>query len=566
MPTHDFDYIASHPTACNVKDCTSNLLQKVKVAQTAFLNKQYQEAMEIYKGIDNSHSRYMVGLCIANLECHYFMSDEAEEWFQKSAEENNPWAQYILDDDDDENLEYEERLEEANRAMDLYLCSYNGGEWEKFAMYEAGMCFRYGKGVKPRANTAFELFKKATSFKCPKAQYELGLCYKDKIGENLFEPEIQALYHFSIASRDVPEAYYELAYAYYYGDYVVKDYKKAVKYLGYAISVEHPPAFCLLGNCYLYGYGVEKDEKRAVELFIQAVDLGNVDACKALAKCYHTGCGVEHDAYKAFSYYLIAAVKGDAEAQLFIGDAYLDGNAVPPSVDSAKRWYEKAAANCNSMANNKLALIRHRVGIDEEEKEDSSVGLLLDSYEPGHLKLRQISYGVNAFIHMPLRKTILFLSKESRIEAIFFIFAVIKKYLEEEFNFRKMEPCLYALCYCLREQGMEKSMPSLARLWQEERLPAYFRCTGGMHGDNWEFSPFFDYQEWIKLLLGNIKTADSTCFPSGLYSAFDNKGSWGDPVRNALEEWYILLMAYGLFKGFAEHIINFDKLAIHPEQ
>lgn len=556
MAVHDSDYYSSHPAACESNASSSNLLQRVKSAETAFLNKQYQEALEKYKGIDNSHSRYMVGLCIANLECHYFMPDEAEEWFRKSAEENNPWAQYILDDEED--LEYEERLEEANQAMHSYLYSYNGGDWEKFAMYEAAMCFRYGKGVKPRARTAFDLFKKASSFKCPKAQYELGLCYKDKIVEYEPEPNIQALYHFYIASRDVPEAYYELAYEYYNGDYVVRDYEKVVCYLGYATSVKHPPAFFLLGNCYLYGYGVAKDEKRAAELFRQAVDLGNVDACKALAKCYHTGCGVEHDAYKAFSYYLIAAERGDAEAQVFIGDAYLDGISVPPSVSTSAQWYKKAAANGNSMANNKLALIRHRVEDDNEEEVDSSVGTLLDSYEPGHLKLRQISYGVNAFIHMPLRKTILFLSKEARIEAIFFIFAVIKKYLEEEFNFRKMEPCLYALCYCLREHGMEKSMSSLVKLWQEEKLPSYFRCTKGYYGENWRYSPFFDYQEWVKLLLDNIKASDPTCLPPGLFSSFVS-GSWEDSVRNALEEWYMLLMFYGLFKCYAEHILNYDK-------
>lgn len=551
-----FNCDGTHPATCKLSDTSSSILRTIADAETAFANEMYREAMEIYKGIDNSHSRYMVGLCIANLSSSLVMPSEAEAWFRKSASENNPWALYILDD---KELEYQDRLQEANEAMKLFLVAYKGGEWEKFAMYEVGMCFKYGKGVKQNRDRAYAFFKEATSHKCLKAQYELGLCYKEKIGEWQDEPALQALYHFHAATRDVPEAYYELAYAYYHGDYVVKDYDKVVEYLGYATSVNHPPAFSLLGNCYLNECGVEKDEKRAVELFQKAVNLGDWDACKPLAECYSVGCGVEHDAYKAFAYYLISAESGNADAQLFIGNAYLDGVVVPRWISKAKRWYEKAAANGSAEAKIKLAHIKHLVQEGEQGELEASFVSLLNSYEPCREKLQQIASGVEWLIHMPLKNTILFLSKEARIEAIFFIFAVVRKYLEEEHNFKRLEPCIYALCYCLRAHGMEKTMNSLASIWKEARLPSYFSCTKGMYGKNWELSPFFDHQEWVKLLVQYIKDSDSSSFPLGLFSKFEDNGYWKDPVRNAFEEWYSLLMNYGVFDALAESILYYEK-------
>jgi TPR repeat protein len=80
-----------------------------------------------------------------------------------------------------------------------------------------------------------------------------------------------------------------------------------------------PWAMYNLGCAYFDGNIVPQDDKKAVELWMRAGELGCALAHNKVAIAYHDGCGVEVDMTQAVHHYKQAAIGGIAEARHELG-------------------------------------------------------------------------------------------------------------------------------------------------------------------------------------------------------------------------------------------------------
>ena len=100
-----------------------------------------------------------------------------------------------------------------------------------------------------------------------------------------------------------------------------------------------------LGLAYFYGEGVKEDKKKAVELFQKSAEKGVVDAYYQLAAAYFDGEGTKKDLDKSLKWYKKAADSGHPEGEFGLAVIYALGECgVTKDLKKAKEWCNKAAA------------------------------------------------------------------------------------------------------------------------------------------------------------------------------------------------------------------------------
>lgn len=104
------------------------------------------------------------------------------------------------------------------------------------------------------------------------AQYILGRMYNDGIGVLRNTKKAFLLYE-QASLKNHTYAQLAIAYMYFYGYYVHKDYNNVVKWSFYASNSGSPIALYNLGLLYYFGIGVETDIPRAIEYFKKSSDL-----------------------------------------------------------------------------------------------------------------------------------------------------------------------------------------------------------------------------------------------------------------------------------------------------
>ena len=88
-----------------------------------YYKKRYDFAFPIFEHLaqqGRAESQYMLGICYFNGEGVEQNYDKAVEWYTKSAEQGDCWAQYRLG-------EYYEQGQNLSKATDWYSKSANGG-------------------------------------------------------------------------------------------------------------------------------------------------------------------------------------------------------------------------------------------------------------------------------------------------------------------------------------------------------------------------------------------------------------------------------------------------------
>ena len=109
----------------------------------------------------------------------------------------------------------------------------------------------------------------------------------------------------------------------------------------------------------LYNLGVmaveARDFPRRAAEFQRAADAGDVDALEALSALYRQGRGVPQDPPKAIELLKQAADNSDASAQVQYGIMLFNGEGVTKDEAAAAKYFMKAAAVGNPIAENRLA-------------------------------------------------------------------------------------------------------------------------------------------------------------------------------------------------------------------
>lgn len=247
--------------------------------------------------------------------------------------------------------EYNDLYENASLEEVLKQADNN----DPVAFYEAAYRYRYGEeGAEIDIPKAVELYKKVLKYqRNTSAMYKLGYIYLT--GEMGCENESECVVYFEAAAElGHPGSAIQLGILYEYGDYVEKDYDKALELFNFAIASGRNDAYYNAGEIYRHkdmidealkcykialendnlsaalplgwfyedGIGVEKDEKKAFEYYKQAYEDGNPDSAYYLARMYYLGRGTEESDAKAFPLLKEASEQGNKNANCFLGSMY----------------------------------------------------------------------------------------------------------------------------------------------------------------------------------------------------------------------------------------------------
>lgn len=263
-------------------------------------------------------------------------------------------------------------------------------------LYEQGIKYLQGNGIKKDAKQAFELFTKSHELGYPNATYMLGCCYYQGLGT--FENKELALqfFHKAVETEQVPFAAYYLGIC--YEDKL--QYQKAFNWFKKAVDVGYTEAHLKLGRYYETGLGGWKNEEKAFQHYSDAGYHGYAEAEFHLGRCHYEGIGTAMNLNEALNYWRSAERKGNTEAvyrlalhysqaaeksndfrsiSVFLkkaagyfkkaageghvesmyrlAECYYTGQGLPQDYAPAYHWYVLAAENGNTDAMYKQALL-----------------------------------------------------------------------------------------------------------------------------------------------------------------------------------------------------------------
>ena len=213
------------------------------------------------------------------------------------------------------------------------------------------------------------------------------------------------------AQDNDPAAMRTLAWHYYQGKSITKNYAKAFELYQRAANLNDKPteahlqqefdaivgmandgfapAQRLLGELYLSGKGVEQDSQKAYEWFLKAAQQGDDKAQYRVGEMLNNGEAGTKDPSKAIPWLLKSAEQGMAESQYALGVCYANGEGVEKSYAEAERWLLKAARQGDPRHEYQLAILYLTQG--EREK---AFGWLEQSankgYQPAKERLSEI--------------------------------------------------------------------------------------------------------------------------------------------------------------------------------
>lgn len=138
------------------------------------------------------------------------------------------------------------------------------------------------------------------------------------------------------------EAINELAYRYFYGEGIEKNYEKAFGLWTKASLMGDITATYNAALCFLNGEGTNKDEKQAFDMLNKlANEKGHVKSIFYLGEIYHFGLGVDIDYEKARFYYKKALKKDPhyLRAKYCIAYAYYAGKGFEKNYEQAYKMF-----------------------------------------------------------------------------------------------------------------------------------------------------------------------------------------------------------------------------------
>ena len=283
----------------------------------------------------------------------------AMKWFQQSADQGHPEAQYIV-----------------------------------------ALNYAQGKGVVKNEPEAFRYASLSAQSEFLAAKTLVGHYYLRGVGVVRDIPQAYQWFLKSAQDND-PEAYYQLALLYLDGTSIAKDIPLAEKLLLKAAEHQHPLALIKLGDFHRLGLGESKNLREAAYFYHRAIEThdpsvqhyiatlvlnknwqggydpiylmtlsaeqGFIPAQLILAKFYHHGIHVKANDQLALKWYLASAQENDFEAQYQAGMIYLRGDfGHTKDIARAIAYFKKSAQGQYYPAQYALASLSaegHEVGL-----------------------------------------------------------------------------------------------------------------------------------------------------------------------------------------------------------
>lgn len=316
---------------------------------------------------NNSEASYRIGEMFHYGD--YIKQDfsKAFEWFENAAKQGNDKAQKMID------ILYKNRKQDSFKTSDPIKRDESLSVHNEFMNKDVSNEAKYMEVCKENAialcrfgfmyysiekdySKAFKFFEKAAEYGNAYAQRMLAWMYYygEGVNQNLvkakewydkFPLENLDFHHLSfediVVTKDT-KAQYAVGMMFYYGNYVKKDFLKALEWFEKAAKQGNTDAQNMLGILHENGNGVKQDFLKARDWYLRAAINDNVFAQYNLGYMYYSGNEIETNYEEAFKWFEKSACHNYQYAQNMLGTLYKEGKGVAQDYLKAKEWYEKA--------------------------------------------------------------------------------------------------------------------------------------------------------------------------------------------------------------------------------
>ena len=283
--------------------------------------------------------------------------EKAFQWFLKSAQEDNKFAQYSL-----ANLCYYGTGVEKDLPQACLLYQKSSSQGQPYASYAVAQLYDKGEYVSKNAETAQGYYKVALlGF--------LKLENKDQADDNL---------------------YYKLGSMFKNGLGTEADISKAIDYFKRSAEMNNKNGLYEYGKALIQGKHIEADLNKGLECIEKAIKLGNTNAKRFLALEFISGGYFPQDIEKGIAMLTECADEGDSFACFKLGQIYLKGEIVPQDLERAEKYLLLAEDNeFTQYAFGKLYLQEEKYDIQKavDYFEKSADKNMWSSYQLGRLYL-----------------------------------------------------------------------------------------------------------------------------------------------------------------------------------
>ena len=327
------------------------------------------------------------------------------EWFLKSAQEGNKFAQYSL-----ANLYYYGNSVEKDLSQAFLWYQKSASQGQPYASYAVAQMYSKGEYVAENNETAQRYYKAALSGFLElesKDQaddnlfYKIGVMYKNGLGT---EADIsKAIDYFKrSAEMNNKNGLYEYGKALIQGKHIEADLNKGLECIEKAIKLGNTNAKRFLALEFISGGYFPQDIEKGIAMLTECADEGDSFACFKLGQIYLKGEIVTQDLERAEKYLLLA--EDNEFTQYAFGKLYLQEEKY--DIQKAVDYFEKSADK-NMWSSYQLGRL-YLFGADELEKDkEKAVEWLTKSANDGNEYVQNMLNNIDDFENMLLRNTVM---------------------------------------------------------------------------------------------------------------------------------------------------------------
>ncbi len=327
------------------------------------------------------------------------------EWFLKSAQEGNKFAQYSL-----ANLYYYGNSVEKDLSQAFLWYQKSASQGQPYASYAVAQMYSKGEYVAENNETAQRYYKAALSGFLElesKDQaddnlfYKIGVMYKNGLGT---EADIsKAIDYFKrSAEMNNKNGLYEYGKILIQGKYIEADLNKGLECIEKAMKLKNSNAKRFFALEYISGEYFSQDIEKGLFMLTECADKGDSFACFQLGQFYLKGEIVTQDLERAEKYLLLA--EDNEFTQYAFGKLYLQEEKY--DIQKAVDYFEKSADK-NMWSSYQLGRL-YLFGADELEKDkEKAVEWLTKSANDGNEYVQNMLNNIDDFENMLLRNTVM---------------------------------------------------------------------------------------------------------------------------------------------------------------
>lgn len=327
------------------------------------------------------------------------------EWFLKSAQEGNKFAQYSL-----ANLYYYGNSVEKDLSQAFLWYQKSASQGQPYASYAVAQMYSKGEYVAENNETAQRYYKAALSGFLElesKDQaddnlfYKIGVMYKNGLGT---EADIsKAIDYFKrSAEMNNKNGLYEYGKTLIQGKYIEADLNKGLECIEKTMKLKNSNAKRFFALEYISGEYFSQDIEKGLFMLTECADKGDSFACFQLGQFYLKGEIVTQDLERAEKYLLLA--EDNEFTQYAFGKLYLQEEKY--DIQKAVDYFEKSADK-NMWSSYQLGRL-YLFGTDELEKDkEKAVEWLTKSANDGNEYVQNMLNNIDDFENMLLRNTVM---------------------------------------------------------------------------------------------------------------------------------------------------------------